>query len=439
MKIKRALGRIILEARALVTPPGRRASGPLAKEGGVPVRGVHLRPWASVADGNASRWRSEARGMLRKVYVRGAEGLPQRLANDFAERWAAYTGAKYALLVAHGTDALRIALAATFDHDGLEYGGEIIVPNYSFIASATAALDRRFGVAFVDVDPKTLLLDPRRVEEAIVPGKTRAILPVHLFGQPADMTALQDIARRHGLRIIEDAAQAHGAAWDSGPVGSLGDAAAFSFQSSKNLSCGEGGALVTNDEAIFNRAYAMHNVGRSRVAPNRWAHLTLGWNCRPTEYQAALLIHRLKFFDRQQERRRENFAILREEMSELACLEPLALHPGVRAHGMYMFAMRFRSEGCGGIDLDQFAECVRAEGVPMERAFNATLSDQPAIQRLIEKHPGYFRCLPTPVAHRATRETAYLPHEVFLGNARDMRDIAAAMTKVERHFSGAPA
>ena len=189
------------------------------------------------------------------------------------------------------------------DHDGLDYGGEVIVPNFSFIASATAPLDRRFGIAFVDVDPGTLLLDPARVEEAIVPGKTCAILPVHLFGQPADMTALRAVARKHGLKLIEDAAQAHGAVWESGPVGSLGDACGSSFRSSKNLSCGEGGRI---DNLTMRRPsselYSMHNAGRSRVGGGRWEHVTLGWNCRPTEYQAALLLHRFNHFDRQQKK-----------------------------------------------------------------------------------------------------------------------------------------
>src|SRR5581483_1680324 len=230
-------------------PPASRLTGPLAREGGRPVRDVRLRPWATAHEGAADGWRSEAGALLRRIYTSGAEGLPQQLAEEFSRQWAAYCGCRYGLLLMHGTDALRIGLAAAFDHDGLDYGGEVIVPNFSFIASATAPLDRRFGVAFVDVDPGTLLLDPKRVEEAIIPGKTRAILPVHLFGQPADMTGLRVIANKHGLKILEDAAQAAGAAWETGPVGSLGDAAAFSFQSAKNLTSGEGGALTTNDAA----------------------------------------------------------------------------------------------------------------------------------------------------------------------------------------------
>jgi dTDP-4-amino-4,6-dideoxygalactose transaminase len=415
--------------------PASRLTGALAKDGGIPVRNTRYRAWASGNDGSFWRWHGDARARLRRVFLGGIEGLPQPLAQEFGQQWATYCGCRYGLLLPHGTDALRVALAAVLDHDGLDYGGEVIVPNFSFIASATAPLDRRFGVAFADVDPGTLLLDPARVEEAIVPGKTRAILPVHLFGQPADMTALCAIAKKHGLKIVEDAAQAHGAAWETGPVGSLGDAGGFSFQSSKNLSSGEGGALTTNDEHVFERAYSMHNAGRSRIGGGRWEHMTLGWNCRPTEYQAALLLHRFKFFERRQAARLGNFELLRTLIAEITCLEPLVVNAGVRAHGMYMFAMRYKKDHCGGLALDSFIDLVQAEGAPIYRAFAATMSDQPAMQHLMRKRPEYFRRLPTPVSDQAAQDTVYIAQNVFLGAADDMEDIVAAIRKVEAHCS----
>src|SRR5439155_6605495 len=192
------------------------------------------------------------------------------------------------------------------------------------------------------------------VEEAIIPGKTRAIMPVHLFGQPANMTALRAIADKHGLKIVEDAAQAHGSVWETGPAGSLGDAAGFSFQSFKNLTCGEGGALTTNDEEIFERAYSMHNVGRARLNTGRWEHSSLGWNCRPTEYQAAVLLQRFRSFKRQQTVRRANFVRLHEFLQEICCVRPLAIHPGVRQHGVHMFVVRYRREHCGGLPMEDF-------------------------------------------------------------------------------------
>src|SRR5262245_49431966 len=442
--MKTDFSKLLAKAKPLLRPvaratlgrlprPASRLTGALAKEGGMPVRDIRFRPWASDSGGNVFQWHGGVRGRLRRVFLGGVEGLPQPLAQEFAQQWATYCGCRYGLLLPHGTDALRIALAALLDHDGLDYGGEVIVPNFSFIASATAPLDRRFGVAFVDVDPGTLLLDPARVEEAIVPGKTRAIMPVHLFGQPADMTALCAIAEKHGLKIVEDAAQAHGAACEGGPVGSLGDAAGFSFQSSKNLSCGEGGVLTTNDEQLFERAYSMHNAGRSRMGGGRWEHMRLGWNCRPTEYQAALLLHRFKRFEGRQALRGRNFELLRGRMADITCLEPLAVHPGVRAHGMYMFAMRYKSEYCGGLSVDRFLALSQAEGAPIYRAFAATMSDQPAMQHLMRKRPEYFRRLPTPIADRAAEETVYIAQNVFLGTANDMEDIAAAVSKVEKH------
>jgi dTDP-4-amino-4,6-dideoxygalactose transaminase len=433
--IKRIFKTVEVQTIGRFSTPLSRLSGELAKHGGKPVRNVRLRPWASVADGNFSRWNTEMRRLFREIFLRGIEGLPHPLARQLGQQWAAYCGCQYGLMLTNGTDALRIGLAAVLDHDGLDYGGEVIVPNFSFIASAAAPLDRRFGVAFVDVSRETLLLDPKRVEEAIIPGKTRAILPVHLFGQPADMTALRAIAGKHGLKVVEDAAQAHGAVWETGPVGSLGHAAGFSFQSSKNLSCGEGGALTTNDEQVFERAYSLHNAGRSRIGGRPWEHATLGWNCRMTEYQAGLLIHRFGEFDRMQTIRRKNFHRLRELMGEVACLEPLAEHGSVRAHGMHMFVMRYRQEHCGRLSLDDFLELVQAEGMPIYRSFTTTISNQPAMQGLLKRHKEYFRFLPTPVADQAVREVVYIPQNVFLGVAADMEEIAAAILKVERYCS----
>jgi dTDP-4-amino-4,6-dideoxygalactose transaminase len=407
-------------------------TGPLAINGGTPVRNLRYRPWPSHSTGTLRQWLSTIGPAFRDIFLNGVEGLPQPRQKQFARRWADYCQCRHALLLPHGTDALRLALAALFDHDGLDYGGEVIVPNLSFIASATAALDRRFGVAFVDVDEGTLNIDPARVEEAIVPGKTRAIMPVHQFGQPADMTAILAVARRHGLKVIEDAAQAHGAVWENGPVGSLGDAAGFSFQSSKNLASGEGGILTTNDSTVFERAYSMHNAGRTFAAEARWEHATLGWNVRATEYQAALLLDRLDRFDELQAIRARNFASLRQRLTAIASLRPLDLHSGVRKHGMYMFVMRYRPEACGGLPLDAFIERVNAEGIPLTRCYSATMSAQVVMQNLRAKRPEYIRVLPTPVADKAANEIVYLSANVLLADDSDLDDIVTAIGKVER-------
>jgi dTDP-4-amino-4,6-dideoxygalactose transaminase len=417
-------------------PPASRLSGQLAIDGGKPVRDTRLRPYANPRAGKLVAWLTKVGPEFRRIFLSGVEGQPQTLARKFEREWAAYCGVKHALLLPHGTDALRIGLAAAFDHDGLDYGGEVIVPNLSFIASATSCLDRRFGVALVDVDPETMMLDPKCVEEAIVPARTRAIMPVHQFGHPADMTRLTAIAKRHGLKIIEDAAQAHGAEWENRRVGSLAEVGAFSFQSAKNLSSGEGGVLTTNDEAIIQRARSMYNAGRAPEGGGRWEHPHLGWNCRPSEYQAALLLDRLRRFDAQQARRADNFNYLRKLLGTGRAIEPLAWHPSVRRHGMYMFAMRYRAERCRGTPLDAFLNALRAEGAPVHRIYPATIAGQPIMQDLAKRRQQYIRILPTPVSDSAINELSYIAHEIFLGSSQDMADIAAATEKVEMHFLG---
>ena len=423
--------------RTLPKLPGRpgRLTGTLAKEGGLPVRDVRLRPWPVYPSSSMLDWTTKIAPKFLQIFLTGVEGLPQPMANRFAEEWARYCGASYSLLLPHGTDALRVAIASAIDHDGMEYGGEIIVPNLSFIASATTVLDRQFGVALVDVDPETYLLDPKRVEEAIIPGKTRAIMAVHLFGQPADMTALRDIAKRHSLVLLEDAAQAHGAIHELGRVGSIGDAAGFSFQSSKNLSSGEGGAFTTNDSQIFERAYSFHNVGRARRGGQRWGHHSLGFNIRPNEYMAAILLHRLQKLEAEQQRRAQNFHRLREYIGDVSCVRPLGIGRGVQRHGIHMFVLRYDSEECGGLSIEDFIDTLRAEGLPLNRGYTATMAQQPALQLIAEKHPKYLRVLDTPVADAATKNMLFLAHDIFLGDDSDMQEIAAAFRKVQTRYN----
>jgi len=417
--------------------PVARLTGKSAKDGGRPVRDLRFRPWRtyeSMASTEAD-WRLRVGPAMKAIFRSGNEGLPQTLAHEFAQKWAEYCGSRYSLLLPHGTDALRIALAATLDHDGMEFGGEVIVPNISFIASATAVLDRRLGVALVDVDPVTLNIDPKRVEEAIVTGRTRAIMAVHLYGQPADMSALRDIAKRHSLFLIEDAAQAHGAIHELGRAGSIGDSAAFSFQSTKNLPCGEGGALTTDDEAIYDRALALHNVGRSRFGAERWGHETLGWNLRPTEYIAAVLMHRLSRLEEQQSNRHCLFMSLHRQLSDVPCIEPLGIGPGVRRHAGFMFSFRYHPEECGGLTIDDFNRAINAEGVPVGIGYTTTLAQQPALQRLAEKHPQYVRAMPTPVADEAVKGLFYIPNHVFLSSEAEIAEIAAAFRKLQAYYA----
>src|SRR5438270_10031293 len=165
---KQVVKRIAQNVLCYVPPPRGRLTGRLAIHGGSPVRNTRFRPWPVVPSASLPERLFSAGPALTRIFRTGQEGLPQTLAKQFGEEWAKYCGVKHALLVPHGTDALRIGIAAALNHDGLEYGGEIIVPNISFIASANAALDRRLGVALVDVDPETLNIESAQVSGAML-------------------------------------------------------------------------------------------------------------------------------------------------------------------------------------------------------------------------------------------------------------------------------
>ena len=215
-------------------------SNQLAASGGTPVRNTETAPWSAWPLHTTEEWESKIEPLLREVYLSGNEGSGGTMIERFREQYARYTGTNYALFMPHGTDAISAALAGALDLDGFSEGGEVIVPNYTFVATASAVLERRCTVVFVDISPETFTIDPEAVAAAISP-ETRAILPVHLGGHPADMGALQDIALRHNLAVIEDCAQAHAAEYQTKKVGALSDVGAFSFQASKNLTSGEGG------------------------------------------------------------------------------------------------------------------------------------------------------------------------------------------------------
>lgn len=176
---------------------------------------------------------------------------------EFERRFAAMHGCRHGIAVVNGTVSLRIALMAA----GLQAEDEVIVPAYTFLSTATAVVEANCVPVFVDIDLATFNMDPHAVEAAITP-RTRAIIPVHFAGQPADMDALLAIAKRHGLFVLEDAAHAHGASWRDQPAGSIGACGSFSFQSSKNLTAGEGGIIVTSDDALAAACRSIHNCGR---------------------------------------------------------------------------------------------------------------------------------------------------------------------------------
>ena len=227
----------------------------------------------------------------------------------FEQEFAAYCGSKYAIGVGNGTDALWLALLAL----GIGEGDEVITVPNTFVATAEAVVCCKAEPVFVDVDEVTFTLNPAELERCLTP-RTKAIIPVHLFGQPADMDPILEFARANGLFVIEDAAQAHGALYKGQSAGTIGDAGCFSFYPGKNLGAfGEAGAVVTNDAELAEKIRVRRDHGQSR----KYHHTLMGWNCRMDGIQAAVLSVKLRHLEQANLRRRQRASLYDEAFAEI--------------------------------------------------------------------------------------------------------------------------
>ena len=352
---------------------------------------------------------------------------------------ARYCGAARAVGVSSGTDALLISMMA----EGIGPGDEVITTPYTFIATASAALQQGAVPVFVDIDLNSYNLDPTQIEAAITPA-TKAIVPVHLAGRPADMDAIMEVARRHDLRVLEDACQAWGAAWRGRRVGAIGDLGCFSFQSSKNVSAGEGGIVITNDEALAELCWSLHNVGR--VRDGAWyQHEIIGGNLRMTEWQAAVLLAQLERLTEHAARREANARYLAEALSEVPGVTPLPWDDRITGHAHHLFICRYDPAAFGGRSRADFVAALVAEGITTASVGYATpLHRNNAIRRSVaanlarvgRKPPLAADGLPAlpacPRAEWATQHTFWLAQNTLLGTQADMDSIVAAICKIRR-------
>ena len=408
-------------------------SSQLAISGGTPVRNIETDPWSAWPLHTTEEWESKIEPMLREVYLSGDEGSGGTMIERFGAEYARYSGTNYALFMPHGTDSISAALAGALDLDGFSDGGEVILPNYTFVATASAVLERRCTVVFVDISPETFTIDPEAVEAAIRP-ETRAILPVHLGGHPADMGALQEIVQRHELAIIEDCAQAHGAEYQTKKVGSLSDVGAFSFQASKNLTSGEGGMVTTNDKDIHDRVSAFMNVGRAPGGA-RWEYPRLGWNYRPSEYLAAILLVRMELLAAQTDRRNRNATYLSNALETIVGITPPKLAPWITKHGYHLYCLKYNPEGFGGKPRQAFVDALSAEGVPCSIGYRSPLSQEPGMAYVAEKYPHLIRALPCPNTASVCEQSVWLFQNLLLGSETDMEQIVEAITKIHQAWN----
>lgn len=356
--------------------------------------------------------------------------------DEFERRFAALCGCRHAVAVTSGTTALRIALLAC----GLRAGDEVIVPPYTFLATASAVVECNATCVFADIEAETFNLDPAAAAAAVTP-RTRAIVAVHLGGLPAEMDAINAIAARHGLTVIEDAAHAHGAEYKGRRAGCLSAMGCFSFQASKNLTAGEGGAITTNDDRLASVCRSIHNCGR--VEGGAWyEHEIIGGNHRMTEFQAAVLNCQLARLDEQCARRDRNGRYLAERLADVPGLDAQKRGDHVTRHAHHLFCMRY-DQSAFGAPREVFLEALRAEGVPISAGYVVPLYRQPLFAKrgfgpytaCVDARPELdYAALRLPVAERVcTAEGCWLGQNVLLADREAMDAIVAAARKLCDH------
>lgn len=393
---------------------------PLAIDGGTPVRTARWPAWPVWDE-------REERQLLEVLHSGNWSALHGEMVKTFQARFAAYQGARHALCVPNGTLALQLGLMAL----DIQPGDEVIVPTYTFIATISTAILLGAKPVFVDIDSNSYNLDPRQIHAAVTP-KTRAILPVHLAGRPADMDAIMSIARQHNLAVLEDACQAWGAEWRGKRVGALGNLGAFSFQNSKNITAGEGGALVTNDPDLYERCWSLHNVGRTFTG-DWYHHENLGLNLRMTEWQGAVLLAQLERMDEHFPIRERNARYLSDALARMGGLQPLPHDPNVTRDARHLLILRYDPQAFGGRSRSEFLAAAEAEGITTFSSGYVNLPHTPAIRKAMRERFGIDSTqVSLPCAEQAARETVWMSQNTLLGSQQDMDDILTAVEKIQR-------
>jgi len=360
--------------------------------------------------------------LLLEALRSGRWSVGGRFQEEFERRFAEFQHAKHALLCSSGTAALKIALKAM----GLKPGDEVIVPAYTFLATATSAIDLGLKVVYADIDPDTYTIDPESAR-SIMSERTRAIIPVHIAGRPADMDAVRELAEEKSLLILEDAAQAHGAEWRGRRVGAIGDAGIFSFYQSKNITCGEGGAITTDDDEIAEKSWSLRNVGRPRKGP-WYEHKLYGWNYRITEFQAAVLIAQLERAPELMKRRERGARILDKLLSEIDGITPLKPDNRVTKHAYHLYIFKYDSREFSNLPKQRFVEALSAEGIPCSAGY-----------RPLYSYAFLPPSKPLPNTERASyNEAVWIPQYVLLADEGDLEDIPRAIEKIKRNANNIP-
>jgi len=407
----------------------------LAIAGGDPVR---TRPYPDWPHGD-----DEDVAAVEEV-VRGGRwgGFPEPgpKAAAFEEAFAVYQGARHGILMANGTVTMEVALKAL----GIGWGDEVIIPALTFAATVYAPIAAGALPVIVDVTPDTWTIDPDLVEAAVTP-RTRAIMPVHLGHQMADMDRVMEIARAHGLAVVEDCAHAHGQRWNGTGAGCIGDFGSFSHQSSKIMTAGEGGSLLTNDDRLARLAHSIIDCGRPK--DDAEMEYTFGANYRLGELPAALLTVAMRRFPAQQEQRAELGASFEELAAGVPGVRVMPHDPRITRWSFYRYVLAIEPDGFAGRTNGVICDALEAEGVgawtgyePMSNydLFQPSLSRLPvAVEHADRLDPAMMSF---PVAEAAgLRESVYIDENVFRSDHRGVEQAVEALAKIQRHADELPA
>jgi dTDP-4-amino-4,6-dideoxygalactose transaminase len=349
----------------------------------------------------------------------------------FARAFADFQGAAHGIPVPNGTLALELALETL----GVGQGDEVITTAYTFIATPASILSVGAKPVFVDIDPETHSIDAGAIEAAIT-SRTKAVVPVHIGGLPVDLDAVRDVADRHGIPVLEDACQAWGAAWRGTPVGAIGSMGTFSFQATKNLNAGEGGMVLTNDQALYERAWAIHDVGRMPDGTTYEPEMP-GRDLRMTEWQAAILLAQMERLPEAMDRRDRSARILTEGLTELPAFKPVVVDERVTRNAWHLFQVRYDPGSCGGRGRDALSRALHAEGVDAMAGYGPLVS-HPAIRNAMRDRFGNAavdELSTAPHAAEAGERTIWLPQTLLLGSGENMQDVVTAFRKVQRAWA----
>jgi dTDP-4-amino-4,6-dideoxygalactose transaminase len=406
----------------------------LAISGGTPVRSSAYPAWPNGGDREI-----EAVTDVIRNGEWGGFPEPGRYGGRFEEAFAAYQGAAHGILMSNGTITMEVALKAL----GIGWGDEVIIPALTFAATAYAPIAAGALPVIVDVSPDTWCIDPDLVEAAITPA-TKAIMPVHLGHQMADMDRIMAIAAKHGLAVVEDCAHAHGQQWQGKGAGCIGDFGSFSHQSSKILTAGEGGSLLTSDDDLARRAHSLIDCGRAKDPDEK--EFTFGANYRLGELHAALLVVAMERFPAQQAQRADAGTLFEGLIAQVPGVRVMPVDARVTRWSFYNYIIAIDPDAFAGRSNGIVCAALEAEGIPAEVQYpsmNHYELFQPSLSRLPVCVEFADRLDPQrmsfPVAEAAgQRESVYFMENVFRDGTKGIEDAVEAVAKVQRHADGLP-